>query len=404
MRRIRGFTLIELILVFALIALIAGMVMAGIGAKRNGVHVRPAAEELAGVLRRARSLALSTQLPHAVVFNITNAAGGSGRVLNNQDGGHWYRLLGPAPTGHDLNVDAVPVLSSKFWVDYPNFGDFLSALDTCWVGEAHALPAGKVRFLALSDTDEGGRIANSYDTALVPAAPKPPEAFYASSGEAPNTYPRPWFGYFDPANRRLHAWGGYDPDNASTRAFAGFYFQGGPTSLPDGRNPADKTIAWYENPADRSSFDPSNGALIMGASRKTRTILKAGEARPLVNAAWRDAAIVFLPDGRARMLAWNEARARYYDCDPVLAGRWGTHTSATSCPNWGAVSHPGWTWNQSQGDGCAAGGLATYQGILQTDLVPNRPAGAAPCPARREQPGGLRPGRRDLVEGAQRAG
>jgi prepilin-type N-terminal cleavage/methylation domain-containing protein len=367
----RGFTLIELLLVFALIALIAGMVMTGMGAQRPGVHVRPAAEELAGVLRRARSLATSTMRPHAVVFNLANAGGSSGRILNNLDGGHWYRILGPVQ-GSD--ADSVPVLSTTFWNEYPNYGDFLEAVEGNWLGEAHVLPAGKVRFLALTDTDEGGRFANKMTEDLVQTAPALSESFYASSGESPNTYPRPWFGWYDQASKRLHAWGGYDPSNASTRAFAGFCFQGGAAAITDSKNPSDKTITWYPSRASRQFFDPKNGALSTGASQQTRTILKTGEVRPVVNAAWRDAAIVFLPDGRAQMLPWNEARARYYDCDPVLVGSWVDHNKEI-CPNWTGSGHQGWTWSTTSGNGTSAGGLATHQGVAQVD-----PGTARPCP------------------------
>lgn len=364
-----AFTLIELLLVFSLIALIAGMMMAGLGAKQAGVQVRPAAEELAGVLRRARSLTISTMRPHAVVFNIANAGGSSGRILNNLEGGHWYRLLGPLQS----TADTVPSFTSdRYYEDYANFGDFLDAVDQSWLGEPHVLPAGKVRFLALTDTDEGKRFANQMSQNLVQAAPALSEIFYASSGEAPNTYPRPWFGYYG-ADNKLNAWGGYDPANTQTRDFAGFCFQGGLTAILDSRNPADKAIVSYPAKSSRGFFDPKDGTLLTGASKKTRTILTKGEVRPLVNAAWRDAAIVFLPDGRAQMLSWNEARARYYDCDPYLAGRWLQHGSLVTCPNY-VSGHTGWSWNLNSACGSQAGGLSTYQGVAAVD------SGGHTCP------------------------
>lgn len=327
----KAFTLVELLMVFTIIALIAGMMLAGLHDKGSAAQVRPAAEELAGVLRRARSLAISTMHPHAVVFNISNARGSSGRILNNLEGGHWYRILGPVLSSSN---DTIPSFQGVRWFEeFANFGDFIDSVEASWIGEAHVLPAGKVRFLALADTDEGMRSANQMTNPLTG------ESFYASSGESPSTYPRPWFGYYDSV--KLHAWGGYDPDNPATRMFSGFCFQGGSTVIPKSLNPADKIIVSYPCRSSEFCCDAA-GTLLTGVVAKPRKILAADQVRPLVNALWRDVAIVFLPDGRAQMLPWNEARARYYDCDPIL------------------VKTP----SVDNGKYARAGGLATSQGSV----------------------------------------
>ena len=90
-----SFTLVELIVVVAIMALAFSMIaFLPKGAKRDA-DVQAAAEELASTLRLARSLAMDRHAVYAVSFNIQNAPGTSGKVLNNWSGGHWYRILGP---------------------------------------------------------------------------------------------------------------------------------------------------------------------------------------------------------------------------------------------------------------------------------------------------------------------
>ncbi len=260
----RGFTLLELLVVVAIVAFLAGMIAFLPAGSRREIDVRAAADELAATLRQARSLAMRQRAVHAVVFNICNGAGTSGKVLNNFDGGHWYRILGPAEDDKiwDANAPGLP------WAGYFRDGQttmeaWLAAISSSWVSERHVLPAKRVRFLALSDQDNGGFVS-------------PTITWEGNSrNRFPPTYPRPWFGWYDAASGRLRPWGGYDHDVQTPwrgRCTGGFWYEG-----------ADGAITGSLNPGTRMA----------GAT----TLWSAGEARPVVNADWADYWILFRPDG-----------------------------------------------------------------------------------------------------------
>src|SRR5690606_22258568 len=135
---IRGaFSLIEILVAVAILAVLAGMTFLTTGHQQRGAVVRQEAEILAATLRRARGLALAHRATYAVVFNLQNAPGSSGAVLNNRSGGHWYRLLGPKPSGasvtggwyrstSDLN-DRIPYAGGA-----TSFPDFLAEVEESW--------------------------------------------------------------------------------------------------------------------------------------------------------------------------------------------------------------------------------------------------------------------------------
>lgn len=281
-----AFSLIELLVVVAIIGISMGLVAFLPSSDKRNADVKAAAEELAATLRLARSMAIERRVMMGVAFNIQNGAGTSGRVINNRDGGHWYRIIGPTDT-HRW------VMSQKTegWPMYPqstlDFGlgdsvpSFLGEVKDSWVGDRHVLPARKVRFLALSDQDDGGIIDHA-------AGSWWPE--WRAYGA---TYPRPWFGHWDPASGRLYPWGGYDPTLVDSRGrpSSGFWFQG-----------RDGPITGCLNPSDRMSTTADTNVLVF----------KQGEVRPLINGDWLDYVIRFNPDGsvcegqvmRARKMSW----------------------------------------------------------------------------------------------------
>ena len=270
-----GFSLLELLVVIGILSLVTGMIFAGTGKERTGAAVRHQAELLEATCIKARNLAMSRRAMFAVVFNIQNAPGSTGAVLNNRSGGHWYRILGPAPDLAGNYDDATSDYSDR--IPYPgrsSFKDLLREVSESWLGDPVVLPPRRVRFLALGDTDEGPaiRCATANDAKTVRYADDP-------------TYPRPWFGYFDAGTGTLWPWGGYEPG----KRHSGFYYQG----------QVDGPITGCSNNAPSLHYLP------------------AGEARPLVNAAWLDAGIAFFPDGRARFFEWNRGR-RCYRYQPTL--------------------------------------------------------------------------------------
>lgn len=266
----RGFTLIELLVVIGIVALLAGMIAYLPSSEKRHGNVRSAAEELAATLRAARSLAMQQQAVCGVAFNIRNGVGTSGRILNNRDGGHWYRIIGPS----ELQNGFYPKPSfthnggGKYTRELSTVAGHLSEIQASWVGDRHILPPKKVRFLALTDQDNGTKV-------------DPTTSAASSMRPFPPTYPRPWFGWWDSSTRRLHAWGGYDSSIVDSAGWScsGFYYQGTDGPITGSRNPSDRFTTWE------------------GAGNGKR-ILSADQGRPLVHGDWLDYVILFYPDGR----------------------------------------------------------------------------------------------------------
>jgi prepilin-type N-terminal cleavage/methylation domain-containing protein len=264
----RGFTLIELMVVFAIVGLLAGLIAFMPRSERRLAAVRSAAEELAATLRTARAIAMDRRIICGVAFNIENAPGTSGRILNNHGGGHWYQITGDVPLRDSTNYVSsypIPTYNDQAVGGTGNVAQFLDQVKQSWLGDRHVLAPHKVRFLALTDQDTGS-------------------GGWPAAGLIPPTYPRPWFGWWDPATRRLYPWGGYDTaikDNAN-RSCSGFYYQGDDGPITGGANPADR-------------FTTHIGAY---GTVPPALIFKAGANRPVVNGAWLDYVIKFYPDGR----------------------------------------------------------------------------------------------------------
>lgn len=285
----RGFTLIELLVVLAIMAIAAGIALSIPEADKRRVAVQASARELAEYLRSAQAMAVRDRAGYAVVFNIANGAGTSGAVINNWDGNHWYRLLGPGEFdysrgNHGLSFHPRPTAFFDYGAsdNFNNVPAMVRRVRTAWIGEAQRLPARKVRFLALTDLDNG-------HSHLQGGA--------AGQSTFPATYPRPWCGWFDGASGRLMAWGGYDPAlTLNGRANSAFYWQGSDPALVGSLNPADRTstVAF-----DEYGNNSSGG----------KQIFRKDEVRPLVNGDWMDFYISFRPDGTVQAGRFGELRA-----------------------------------------------------------------------------------------------
>lgn len=248
-----GFTLVEMLAVIAILAIAMGMITyIPTQDKREGA-VQAAAEELAATLRSARALAIDKRCSMGVTFNVENGPNTSGKQINNWAGEHWYRIVGPSFADYQNTDDQ---LKTFFYGGIPTplfywqgLGRYLNKIDSCWIGDRHVLKAHAVRFLAVSDQDTG----------------KSPN----TSPSYASTYPRPWFGYWDPTSHRLYPWGGYDHAIANS----GFCFEGG-----------DGQITGCLNGSDRLASDGT-------------PVFKTGKVRSLLNGRWLDYYLRFNPDG-----------------------------------------------------------------------------------------------------------
>lgn len=320
----RAFTLVEMLIVVAIITALLGFALAIPTAERREEEVRGAAEELAAVLREARTRAMRRNTPYGVVFNIQNAPGSTGRILNNRSGGHWYRLIGPRDTHGGMMFNT----TGGYLGPYPDIPDwnnipwtpvggndpvplqhYLHLVSRSWVDEPHVLARGKVRFLALLDQDNGDNDAP------------------AQGGYYTATYPRPWFGWWDAATGQLHAWGGYDPTlKGETQKFHNWTSRNYARTMVDGRLVSisgfryegwEGEVVGCVNPVDRevlADADLSEGAYAAPdyTAMQRWTVYRKGEPRPLINAKWLDYVLVFRPDGtvsddwfRLRQNGWN---------------------------------------------------------------------------------------------------
>jgi prepilin-type N-terminal cleavage/methylation domain-containing protein len=295
----RAFTLIEMMIVLAIMVTVFGLVGSSFS-KRNlrQQSVNAAASELAATCRAVRARAMETKTCHAIVFHIQNDPASSGRVLNNRSGGHWYRVIGPRTSKGE--VIQTPALETQQGGPY-TVAEFRQQLEATWYGDAHILPAKRVRFVALTDMDWGDY--TTINTALA-----------GRQKTATRSFPRPWFGWWDAADGRLHGWGGYDPAIAAS----GFYYWGNPataqpardpepvssaTGLPPGCSNAvgrtlDRWASWvqynsYNRPADEPDAD---------------VLYAAGTPRPLIDAHWMDASLIFLSSGEVMWGDWMPAR------------------------------------------------------------------------------------------------
>ncbi len=277
-----GFTLIELLVVTGIVAALFAIALSIPTADKRRVEVEAVSRDLAATMRLGRSLALERRAAYALVFNIANGAGSSGRVINNWGGEHWYQLIGPnEDQGNMGNNGTATYPEARFTDGNLSLPTYLSRVSKAWFGERKTLPAHKVRFLALSDQDNGH--VHTWGDG---------DDYYSAF---PDTYPRPWFGWYDVGAKRLYPWGGYDPALLDRRSqpCSGFYYQG-----------QDPAISGQRNPADRRSTVTNN----TDPPLRNMLLLAKDDVRPLVNGNWMDSYICFYPDGTVRFEVFGRLR------------------------------------------------------------------------------------------------
>jgi prepilin-type N-terminal cleavage/methylation domain-containing protein len=357
-----GFTLIEMMVVIAIISIIAAIGLSVTKSDQRFSDVQAAARELAAYLRSARSSAMRTNAQLAVNFNIANGKGTTGAVLNNWDGGHWYRLLGATEFdfsrgNYGLSAHPWPGRFSYFeggsQDNQNNIPILQRRVRSSWLGEAQRLQARHVRFLALTDLDLGQ--SHRHNFSMSENNGFKPDTFSA-------TYPRAWCGWWDATSKRLYPWGGYDPaltstgSSGNTQHHSAFYYQGNSAS----------TISGCVNPSGRTS--DALYTEFMNQNSAGKEIFVAGASRPLVNADWMDWYLSFRPDGSVQAGKFGEARYQsYMDGGVAMYGTSagpGLGDIGDMCPNFSRLP------KQRTGDTISKGNstVETYQ--LSHDIFP----------------------------------
>ena len=307
----RGFSLVEILVVIGIVSILFAMSFAGLSDQRRAGEVQSEAERLAGVLRMVRNRAMNEKRAYGVAFNIRNGVGTSGEVLNNWDGGHYYRIFGSAQDG---GWSAPP----SMWTQL-SFPDVVDTIKEIWVSEPYRLPARKVRFLSLSDIDCGPRLYED-------ARDKTTWDQWTERGYSFDaTYPRPWFGIYDQATNAWFPWGGY----TQGKPYSAFYYEGDDGPVTGSVHPKDRIFDHHfdhNKAVARHKRDKNNGITIADhdlngdgdsddpfEKEKDYVIWRKDEPRDVVNANWLDAALVFSPTGEAIFLEWNMYRRPFYN-------------------------------------------------------------------------------------------
>jgi len=109
----KGVTLLELIIVFVIIAIMAAFILPGIGSSwLPRYRLRTASRDIVSTMRTAQMRAVSSGLPYQVNFNI----GTNSYVLQYTSGGNTFNA-GPvqtAPSGIIVTVAGLPGNTAKF--------------------------------------------------------------------------------------------------------------------------------------------------------------------------------------------------------------------------------------------------------------------------------------------------
>ena len=118
----RGVTLIELIVVFVIIAVGATLMVPGIGGWLSKYRLRSATRDIVSAMRTAQMKAISNRLPYRVNFNEAPNT----YILERNSGG--FSPDGPlqtAPSGITINIAGLPGGTATFNTDStcPNSGN-----------------------------------------------------------------------------------------------------------------------------------------------------------------------------------------------------------------------------------------------------------------------------------------
>jgi Tfp pilus assembly protein FimT len=112
----KGITLIELAVVFVIIAIGAVILAPNIGAWLPKFRLRSAARDIVSTMRTAQIRAVSNNIPYRVNFNAAEIGATNSYILQRNTGGVWINdgALQTFPAGITVNIDQLPAGRAVF--------------------------------------------------------------------------------------------------------------------------------------------------------------------------------------------------------------------------------------------------------------------------------------------------
>jgi type II secretory pathway pseudopilin PulG len=111
-----GVTLIELVVVFVIIAIMAGLLVPNIGPWLPNYRLRGAARDILSTMRTAQMKAVSNNIQYRVNFNAAEIGVANSYILQRNIEGVWIDdgTLQTLPAGITVNVDQLPAGRAVF--------------------------------------------------------------------------------------------------------------------------------------------------------------------------------------------------------------------------------------------------------------------------------------------------
>jgi type II secretory pathway pseudopilin PulG len=112
----KGITLIELVVVFVIIAIGAVLLVPNIGAWLPNYRLRSATRDIVSTMRTAQMRAVSNNIQYRVNFNAAEIGATNSYILQRNTGGAWIDdgALQILPEGITVNIDHMPAGRAVF--------------------------------------------------------------------------------------------------------------------------------------------------------------------------------------------------------------------------------------------------------------------------------------------------
>jgi len=112
----KGVTIIELTVVFVIIAIGAVLLAPNIGAWLPNYRLRSATRDIVSTMRTAQMRAVSNNIQYRVNFNAAEIGAANSYILQRNTGGVWLNdgALQTVPAGITVNIDQLPAGRAVF--------------------------------------------------------------------------------------------------------------------------------------------------------------------------------------------------------------------------------------------------------------------------------------------------